>query len=249
MEKRAKILQNLIPVFSVAVLFLLWLISSAVSGSGIYPSPKEAIVALIEIFSFGEFYSALFGTLLRSFISFLISFSVAFLLAFFCKKSENFKRAISPVISIMRTLPTVAIVLLLLFWTNSQIAPVVVTMLVVLPTLYVNVSASLDTVNSEEIQMCKAFGVGKKDMIFKLYIPKTAPSMLTAIGSGLCLNLKLMVAAEVLAFTANSIGYFLKMSSQFDMPKMLALVLVTIIIGLIIEGVFSLLSKKAGEWR
>ena len=250
-EKGQKIIYNLIPVFSVAVLICLWAISSAIVGNGVFASPKQAVIALIEIFSYSEFYLALGGTLLRTLIAFAFSFLVALVLAFFSKKSQAFKRAVSPIISITRALPTVAIVLLLLFLTsnNSQVAPVVVTSLIVIPTSYVNILTSLEAVESEEIEMCNAFGVDKKLIIKKLYLPKTAPSMLIAVGSGICLNLKLMVAAEVLAFTANSIGYFLKLCSEYDFAKMLALVLVTVVIGLIIEWVFALLSKKAGEWR
>jgi NitT/TauT family transport system permease protein len=248
-DKKQKIIYNLIPIFSIVVLIALWAILSALAGEGVISSPKQALIALIQVFSYGEFYFALGGTLLRTLIAFVISFSLALLLAFFSKKSVKFKKAISPIISVMRTLPTVAVVLVLLFWTNEQIAPVVVTSLIVLPTSYVNVFNSLESVDSEELEMCKAFGVSKKDMVAKLYIPKTAPSMLMAIGAGLCLNLKLMVAAEVLAFTAESIGYYLKICSEYDLPKMLALVVVTVIIGLIIEGIFTLLSKKAGKWQ
>lgn len=248
-ENKQKIIHNLIPVFSVAVLLILWVVVSALAGDKVFASPKQAFMALIEIFSYSEFYLALGGTLLRTLIAFVFSFTLALVLAFFSKKSLAFKRAVSPIISVMRTLPTVAIVLLLLFWTNDEIAPVVVTSLIVLPTSYVNVLNSLDSVEKEELEMCNAFGVDKKHIITKLFLPKTAPSMLISVGTGLCLNLKLMVAAEVLAFTANSIGYFLKISSEYALPKMLALVLVTVVIGLIIEGVFSLLSKKAGEWR
>ena len=248
-NKRQKIIHNLIPVFSIVVLIALWGILSVLAGDGVISSPKQALIALIQVFSYGEFYFALGGTLLRTLIAFVISFSFAMLLAFFSKRSIKFQKAMSPIISVMRTLPTVAVVLVLLFWTNNQIAPVVVTSLIVLPTSYVNVYNSLETVDKEELEMCNAFGVSKKDIVTKLYLPKTAPSMLMAIGTGLCLNLKLMVAAEVLAFTANSIGYYLKISAEYDVPKMLALVVVTVIIGLIIEGVFTLLSKKAGKWQ
>ena len=74
--------------------------------------------------------------------------------------------------------------------------------------------------------------------------------MCKTAGSGFSLNLKLMVAAEVISQTAYSIGYMLNTSKiYFEVATMIALVLVTVAIGLIIEGVFSFLSKKAGKWK
>ena len=59
-----------------------------------------------------------------------------------------------------------------------------------------------------------------------------------------------MVAAEVLAYTTNSLGNLLQLSKLYDQTAtMMALVLVTVILGLIIEGVFSLICKKMGKWQ
>ena len=76
------------------------------------------------------------------------------------------------------------------------------------------------------------------------------PSVLRAIGSGISLNFKLMVAAEVISQTANSIGYMLNLSKvYFETAQMLALVCTTVLFGVVMETVFNYLSKKAGDWQ
>ena len=76
--------------------------------------------------------------------------------------------------------------------------------------------------------------------------PQSAPEFIAGAGAGLTLNLKLMVAAEVLSQTAYSMGYLLKTSKiYFEYPTMLALVIITVITGLIIEFLFGLWAKKA----
>ena len=140
---------------------------------------------------------------------------------------------------------TLTIVLLLMFWTSSQVAPVIVTMLVVLPVLYNNLRAALDTVDEDVVQMCSLFGVDKKKVFYKVKLPAILPPVTLAVGSGLSLNLKLMVAAEVLAATANSIGAKLAFSNyNLQVATMIALVVVTVVTGVIIESVFGYLSKK-----
>ena len=145
MKKREKTLKILLPIITVVCILLIWAILSAIiNREALLPSVWDTFLALTNVFSHGEFYLSLLGTLLRSLIAFIVSFLLAFVFAYFSFKSENFKLSITPIIRILRALPTIAVVLLLLVWTNSQIAPVVVTMLVVLPTLYTNVLSAIE---------------------------------------------------------------------------------------------------------
>ncbi len=246
-----KWLNIMLPIFSIAGVIAVWAVAAAITDSEyIMPSITQTAKSFFELFGSGKFYLALLMTFLRSVIAFVISFILAFALAFFSKKSDKFERILAPLISVVRALPTIAIVLLLLFWTNSNVAPVVVTMLVVLPTTYTGARNALDGVDENALKACKVFGVNKKQIFFKVQLPQVAPPVYKLIGSGLSLNLKLMVAAEVLSATVKSIGNMLNFASyNGEIAQMLALVVVVVIIGVAIEGLFNLLSKKAGAWK
>lgn len=247
MKTRDRIVNFVLPLITVAVIVVLWAAAArAVDSEYILPNVGETFAALFELFKSAEFYRDFFGTLLRSVIAFALSFTAAFLFAFSSYKSEKAKRLLSPVIIIVRTLPTIAVVLLLVVWTNSKVAPVIVTMLVVFPTLYNNLYAALCGIDKELNEMCKVFGVKNSERLKKVVFPQIAPEFITAAGAGLTLNLKLMVAAEVLAQTAKSMGYLLNTSKvYFEISTMLALVLITVITGLIIEWAFAFWAKKA----
>ena len=249
--KKDKILNLLLPVITVGCILVLWSASaSIINNEFLLPSIKLTIISLFDLFSSGEFYLAFIYTLLRSIIAFIVSFVLATALAIMGNANKIAKRVIKILISITRALPTIAVVLLLLFWTNSQVAPVIVTMLVVLPTVYTNVDNALNEIDKDQLEMCKVFNVEAKTVLTKVKIPQIAPSMINAVGSGLSLNLKLMVAAEVLSQTANSLGYMLNTSKvYFEIATMIAIVLVTVIIGIIIESLFSKLSERLGKWK
>lgn len=249
--KKRKILTSLLPLLVIAILFLIWFVVGViVNNQYLFPSIASVFSSLVEVLKEGAFYLAYLSTLLRSVIAFAISFLLALGLALLSRKFAYFERAVSPIIKIIRALPTVAIALLLVFWTNSLIAPVIVTMLVVFPTMFVNVRQSLDMVDNGQIQMLKTFKVSQKEILFKVEIPQIAPSMLQAMGSGLSLNLKLMVAAEVLSATYLAIGDFLSNAKyNAEIAKMMAIVLICVLTGLLIELVFSLISKKVGRWQ
>ncbi len=249
-KKSEKLISFLLPIITVICLIVIWwCFSLGVNNEFVLPDPEKSVIAMGKLLSSGEFYVSLAFTLLRSFLAFFISFITAFGLVLLSQKNQGVKNVIKTLISITRALPTIAVVLLLLLWTNSFLAPIIVTVLVVLPTVYTNIENSIYSVDNDAVNMCVFYGVSKSDIRKKVIIPEIMLSLLSSIGSGLSLNLKLMVAAEVLSQTANSIGYLLNTSKvYFETSKMIALVIFTVIIGVIIESVFSILSKKAGKW-
>ena len=172
------------------------------------------------------------------------------MLAVISTLSKSGHKIIAPLVSVMRALPTVAVVLLLLFWTNSKIAPVVVTALVVLPTAYTQLKSAMGGVDKITVDAALVDGADRLGAFLRIELPQIVPSVYSAVGSGLSLNFKLMVAAEVLSATANSLGYLLNTSKvYFEIANMIAIVVVAVLIGVVIELLFNFLSKKADDFR
>ena len=242
-------LNIVLPCCTVGAIIILWAVAAAtVDNEYLLPTVGDTFSALFSLFGKGEFYAAFFGTLSRSAIAFAVSYVLAFFAAYASYKSKTARCALSPLIIIVRALPTVAVVLLLTVWTNSRIAPVIVTMLVVFPTLYNNIYAALCGIDKSLTEMCAVFKVGRKKTFVKVVFPQVAPEFISAAGAGLTLNLKLMVAAEVLSQTARSMGYLLNTAKvYFEIATMLALVLITVVAGLVLETAFGLIAKKAGK--
>lgn len=251
MKDNQKFNNLLITIITVGTIFVLWAAAAfAVSSEYVLPSVSKTFTALFNLLGDGEFYLALSMTLIRSLIAFSLSFIIAFLLSVLSIHNKTAERVIVPIVAIIRSLPTVAIVLLLLFWTDSKIAPVIVTMLVVMPTLYTNLYSALDGVDKTAVEAGFVDGTDNKQSFMLVRLPQALPTVYSSVGGGISLNIKLMVAAEVIAATANSLGFLLNSSKvYFEIATMLAIVLITVVIGCVVEGVFNKLSKKAGEWK
>ena len=250
-DKTVKILNLILPIISIATIIVVWtIIAVSVGNSYLVPTFGETVVTFFKLFGKGEFYYALLETLLRTLISFVLSFVIGFLLALLVHKKPLAKKAVAPIMAIIRVLPTIAVVLILLVWTNSFIAPILVAMLVVMPTVYTGVQNVLSSVDERQLEMCKLFNVSEKNVLKKVKIPQILPSSIAIMGTSISLTLKLMVAAEVLSFTPNSLGNYLQLANLYDETViMMALVLVTIVIGVIIEAVFNFVSDKVGKWK
>lgn len=251
MIKKDKLLNLILPVITIACILLLWSVMAIVVDSQyILPSVADTFLALINLLGDGKFYVAFLFTLLRSIIAFVISFIIAGVFAFIAQKNKRAERVILTVISILRALPTVSIVLLLLFWTNSQVAPVVVTMLVVTPITYTHLKSAFESVDKTAVEAGLVDGADKLQSFLKVEFPQIAPAVYSAIGSGISLNFKLMVAAEVLSATIKSMGNLLNQAKfNFELASMLAMVIVAVAFGIIIEFMFNKISKRAGNWK
>ncbi len=251
MQKKDRILNLILPIITIGCILFLWSVMAvAVNSEYILPSVADTFFALINIFGQVKFYTAFAFTLLRSIIAFTISFVIAGVCAFLAHKSKRAERVVLTVMSVLRALPTISIVLLLLFWTNSQIAPIIVTMLVVMPTTYTHLKSALESVDKTAVEAGLVDGAGKLQCFLRVEFPQIVPAVYSAIGSGVSLNFKLMVAAEVLSVTVKSMGNLLNDAKfGFEIANMLALVITTVAFGIIIEFVFNKLSKKTGEWK
>lgn len=250
-NKKAKVLNLILPVITLAFIVAVWAVAAAaVNSEYILPSVYSTVERFFALFKNAEFYLAFSLTLLRSLIAFLISFLSAFVLAVLTHKVPVTEKVVSTVISVVRALPTIAIVLLILFWTNSQIAPIIVTLLVVLPTSYTHLKSAFSSLDKTVIEAGRVDGADEKRVFLHVEFPQVLPAIYSAIGSGISLNFKLMVAAEVLSQTANSIGYMLNTSKvYFEIAEMLALVCTAVIFGVAIEFIFNFLSKKSGGFK
>lgn len=244
-KKINTLLNILLPIITILVIFLIWFLASWIVGDDIIlATPIDTIKHGFLLFGDSHFWKSLGGTLIRSIVAFVLSFVLAFVFAFISRINKRCKTVVKILISILRALPTIAIILLLLLWTTSKIAAIVVTMIVVLPTIYSSIMLAFDNLDPEIIEMCNIYKVSKKQQFFKYTLPQTTPSIIDTIGGGLSLNIKLIVASEVIAGTAISIGQMMNESKiYFETANLFALVLITIIVSVTIEFVFGVIAN------
>ncbi|MBQ8426829.1 MAG: ABC transporter permease subunit [Clostridia bacterium] len=250
-KSKQKLLNLILTLISIGAIFIVWGCTAiAVGKEYVLPTISSTLKEFARLFVGKRFYVSFAGTLLRSLIAFTCSFLLAFLCAYFAQKHEVFKSLISPIISVVRALPTIAVVLLLLFWTNEFFAPIIVTMLVVFPTVFSQLKIGFESIDKSIKEAAMVDGANDK-LVFKyIEIPLILPTIYSTMGGGFALNVKLMVAAEVLSATPRSIGGLLNSASyNSELAYMLAIVCVSVILGVIIELIFNSLSKKASNWK
>ncbi len=249
-KKLYQIINYSLPVVTVVMIVIVYAIISKVVGVElIAPSVGSTLKEFFAMFGKGEFYNAVGGTLLRAFIAYVLSFVLAFALAALTKLWKPLRRAFSPIVALIRVLPTMSLILLALIWFNSFQSTVLVAFCIVFPMLYTGFCDAIESVDKDLIEMSRVYAVDKRRLVTKLYIPQALPSVFTSIKSSIGLNLKLIISAEVLAQTADSMGLYMQLAKiNLDTAVLLAWTIVAILLGGLFEGIVTLIQKKAVKW-
>jgi NitT/TauT family transport system permease protein len=183
-------------------------------------------------------------------LAFVISFVLAVIFSSICAIYKPFKAFMNPIITLLRTAPTMAVIIILLIWSNAIITPIVITVLVLLPMLYANCTAAIDGVDNGLIEMAKVYKLSASDRLFKIYLPQIAPNVLSQAGTNLSFGLKLMVSAEVLASTAKSLGGLMQTANLYiRIPEFFALVIISVVFGFLLECIVNLIVSLTCKWQ
>ena len=243
-------LNILASVAAIVFMWLIWLIAYYAEGNDlVIPSFSATMKSLGALLVSAKFYRALGYTMLTALASFVISYFLAGICAAAATLSKFAREFLKPVIGFLRTLPTLAVVLVLLIWTSPRSAPIIVTVLVLFPIVYAELTASIDGIGGDIKEMCSLYKVPPRDRLFKVYLPLAAPPVLAQTGANYSLGLKVMISAEVLASTRYSYGVMMQTARLYsDIPSLMALTLAAVIIGAVLNIALSQFSRFTDRW-
>lgn len=230
-------------VFLIAVWFVAYL---AVGNELLIPDFKDSLKELGRLLVSAWFWKGWAMTLLRVFAAFLLSFAAALVFAVVAYMHPAAGNFFAPVVSALRSLPVLAVLLILLSFLRASIAPVAVAFLSLFPMLYTGILAALSGIDRHLTEMNKVCGAPWYTRAFQVYLPLSAPYVLREAGGALSFAVKLVVSAEVLAQTARSLGGMMYTAKVYgEMPQLFALVCVSFIVGLALELGFYMLALQA----
>ena len=241
----------LFSALAVAALWLAWIAAYyGVKNDYVLPSFWDTLRETGRLLVSASFWRAFFNTFLRTLWAFLISLALGVVMAVAAHLFGWVRAFFAPVVSVLRTLPTMAVILMLLLWTTPVVTPVVVSALVLFPAVYSAALAALDEVGEEYGELVRSFRVPLGRRIGKMYLPLAAPVLLRQAGGIFALGLKVVISGEVLASTYRSLGGMMQEAKMYlDMPTLMALTLLVLLLGFVLEGACRLAYYLIVRWR
>ncbi len=233
-------------LLSVFFAILLWHILAYFIGSEIIlPTPLKTIEEFFKIIQAEDFIVVIASSVSRILFGFLISFSLACLLAFLSSMFKVFEYLIKPYLLTIKSVPTMAIILLAIIWLKSNAAPMLVSSLVCFPIVFSNVFEGFKTVDNKLIEMANVFNVGFIDKLTKIYLPHLKNYIVAGATTAISLSVKVTIAAEVLSQPLQSIGGKLQIERvNLNTAGVFAWALIAILLAGIFEVVLKFILKR-----
>lgn len=227
-------------------LILLWHLLSLGRKTLIFPSPFEVLQTLVRIITGKAFVASVFNTVKAVLISFAVAFVPALALGIAGKFLPVLHKVMDEVSGIIRSVPTVAIILMALLLLPVSVTPVVICFFVVFPVLYTNIAEGLAATDPLLLEMAQIYRVGRGKTIRHIYIPSLKPFIAAGVRSSFGLSFKIMVTAEVFNFVSqNTIGAQMYLHKiQIDLAGIIAWTIIVVVISLLFDLVLKKLFRE-----
>ncbi len=244
--KSRKLPKGAIYFLSLLLFVLVWQLLSvtAFSKNGVLPTPWKTFGRFFEELARPKLWRGLLSTLSASLISFFAAYFLGLALAAAAYFFSPLKSFFEPIITVLRSMPTLGVTLILFIFFSGRTSAIIIASLVSFPVVYQNMLAALDGMDKDLLEMARVFGVSKKDRFFSVVLPQISEYIFSALIAGFGLNLKVIVASEIVAIPRSNLGSYINgayISGDFFM--MFVWVFAVIVLSFVCESVIKLIRR------
>lgn len=200
------------------------------------PSPIDVIKKLIDFLPDADFWHSIFNSFKGITIGYIIGVLVGAAFGVITAFSSLLNTLFKPFLTAVKTTPVVSFIILALVWLNKTTVPLFITVLMVMPVVWANVTNSIVNTDKELIEMANTYQFGLSKKLKLIFLPSAVPSFVSACKTAVGLGWKAGIAAEVLCTPQNSIGINLRNSQVYlETVDLFAWTAVIIILSLALE--------------
>lgn len=180
----------------------------------------------------------IFLTIFRSFIAFLISLLFGLLTANLAYKFKLIEYIIQPTISLLRSIPTISIILIVLMVVRLELITYLIVFIIAFPIIHQTILYSLEKIDKELILVNKMDNTNPIKNFFMFTLPMSYSGIINAIIQTFGLSIKIQIMSELLIGSTKikGIGVLLDYyKNNLELDKVFSITFIVIIIVFIIE--------------
>lgn len=233
------------------MLIVIWQMASSLAGSEqhLFPAPLTVAQRLIEIAQDGLLWPSIRATMQRMIIGYAFAASMGIVLGAVMGVSSLARDCAHSLLLGMQTLPSAAWVPIgLLLFGLSDATVYFVIVLSSIGGIAVAVADGISNVSPLYLRAARSMGTSPWAMTYRVVLPAALPSIVTGLKLGWTLGWHGAVSAELIK-SSIGLGFLLHMGRELnDAPQVVAIMLVTIAVGLLIDRLtFAPIEKQVRE--
>ncbi len=213
----------------------------------ILPQPSRIIEVLISSAYPIWFHASV--TLVTTLLGFALSVLFGVVLGVAVGSSRLIYRGFYPLLVGFNSVPKVAIVPVLVVWFGIGTIPAVLTaFLMSFFPIAVNVATGLATVEPELDDVLRVLGAKKRDLLFKVGLPRSMPYFFASLKIAITLAFVGSVISESIASSRGIGTLMVRAASDFRISLVFAGLIVTAAMGIIMYAAFAVLENHSTKW-
>lgn len=203
--------------FIIIVIFLvLWevLARYKIINAFLFSYPTRIFNTIVQLFAKGNLLSNISITVFEVLISFILATIIGIFIASIMWFNEKFAKIIDPYITIINSLPKVALGPLIIIWIGADIKSIIFMALTIsVFTTIINIYNSFINVNKDYTTMIKSFGASQWQVYKKVILPCNFESIIATLKINISLSLIGVIMGELLV-SKKGLGYLIMYGSQ-----------------------------------
>lgn len=212
------------------------------------PGPATVLATLADMLGTPKFWQAVATTLIRALIGFSIALVVGSLVGILVAGIRPLRLAVGALITGLQTMPSICWfpLAILLFGLNER-AIMFVVVLGAAPSIANGLISGIDHVPPAFTRLGRVLGAGPIEQYRFVTLPAALPSYVSGLTQGWAFAWRSLMAGELLVIIAGrpSLGGNLEFARQFSQAdRLLATMLVVLVIGMLVDGIFSSASRR-----
>ena len=215
-------------------------------NSFIFSSPSKVLITIIDLYKNNNLFNNIYVTLLELFVSFILGSIIGFIIALIFYRFNYIKKVFDPYLTLLNSLPKVALGPLLIIWIGANNKSIIVMALLI--NLIVSIVGFYNGfINTDEykLKLIKSFGANEKQIIINLVIPECMENIFSTLKLNISMSLIGVIMGEFLSSKAG-IGYLILYGTQvFNLNLVMAGITLLLILSYLLYLIINTLEKRA----
>ncbi|MCX5048173.1 MULTISPECIES: ABC transporter permease [unclassified Streptomyces] len=223
-----------------ALLVALWAAASAAGrlDPGAIPAPWTVLRTAGRLWTSGSLPTDILTSLERAAYGFAIGLTAGVVLALASGLSRVGEALIDGTVQLNRAVPTLGLIPLFILWLGiGETFKIAIIAIVVYIPIYLNTHAALSGIDSRFVELAEVQGLSKLQFVRQIVIPGALPGFFVGLRLGVTGSWLGLVVLEQINATSG-LGYMMFQAQNYGQSDV-------ILVGLLVYGVFGLISDSA----
>ncbi len=202
-------------------------------------SPLSVLRRLISLVQEVDFLRSVAFSFMRIVSGFFCGLICGIVFAVLAGRFRFVDVLVQPFVTVMKTIPVASFIVVSLIWFGSEKLGIFISFVMVFPIIYTNVLGGIRNTDVELLEMARVYRIPHAKKLLYIYLPGTAPSLISGCSVALGLAWKSGIAAELIGIPDGSIGEKLYQAKLYlDTDDLFAWTVVIVALSIAFEKLF-----------